>query len=154
MARRWVGATERPGDRPGVSGRVQLALCSHLRPRDVHADTSLSRARLTVRKRSSNEALQERKSGGQSMPARVMGRCIEVVESAQSRGDCGAKPKDTAINRTAEQGNIPSVINEDVGTSPCRGAARMRRTIFFQVPPDSLLQNVIRLPSRRRFHCS
>ena len=84
----------------------------------------------------------------------MMDGCVEVVEGAESRGDCGAKPKDAAINRTPEQGNIPSVIDEDVGMSPRCGTARMRRTIFRQVPPDGPLQNVIRPPSHRRFHCS
>jgi len=84
----------------------------------------------------------------------MMDGCIEVVERAERRGDRGAKSKNAAINRTAEQGNIPSVIDEDVGMSPRCGTARMRGTIFRQVPPDGPLQNVIRPPSYRRFHCS
>jgi len=83
-----------------------------------------------------------------------MDSCVEVVEGAESRGDCRAEPKDATINGTAEQRNIPSVIDEDVGMLPRRGTARMRSTIFCQVPPDGPLQNVIRPPFRRRFHCS
>ena len=47
-----------------------------------------------------------RKGASQSMPGRVVDRCVEVVEGAQSRGDSRAKSKDPAINRTPEQGNI------------------------------------------------
>jgi hypothetical protein len=75
-----------------------------------------------------------------------MDRCVKVVEGTQSRGDGGAKPKDAAIDRTPEQGNIPSVIDEDVGMSPRCGTARMRRTIFPQVRANCPLHTVVRPP--------
>lgn len=81
-----------------------------------------------------------------------MNRRVKIVEGAQSRGDGRTKSKNTAINRTSEQGDIPSVIDDDVGMPARRRAARMSDAILRQVPLDGFLQNLVRPPPHPRFH--
>ena len=132
----------------------------NVRPRDFHADTALTRARvaapfsffffffffffkkkLTSQSRASSslgyrsKALRRKSRRSGQCPRELMDCCIETVKGAQSRGDRGdRRARMPRLIERPSTATYPSVIDEDVGMPPRCGTARMRCAIFLSGP--------------------